>query len=44
MKGLTRYEFEKALKDIDNWKKMKQCSLTEQDTFVLKHIFERFFT
>ena len=40
MKGLTRYEFEKALQDIHNWKKMKQRSLTEQDTVVLKHIFQ----
>jgi len=42
MKGLTRYEFEKALKDIDNWKKFKHQSLSDDDTAVLKHIFEHF--
>jgi UDP-N-acetylglucosamine diphosphorylase/glucosamine-1-phosphate N-acetyltransferase len=40
MKGLTRYEFEKALKDIDNWKKMKQQFLTEPETFILKQVFQ----
>jgi len=42
MRGLTRYEFEKALKDIDNWKKFKHQSLSDDDTAVLKHIFEHF--
>ena len=42
MKGLTRYEFEKALSDIDNWKKFKHQFLSDDDTAVLKHIFEHF--
>jgi UDP-N-acetylglucosamine diphosphorylase/glucosamine-1-phosphate N-acetyltransferase len=41
-RGLTRYEFEKALRDIGNWKKMKHHALTETEAAVLKHIFEHF--
>ena len=36
----NRYEFEKAIKDIDNWKKMKNKTISAQETQVLKHIFE----
>ena len=36
----NRYEFEKATVDIDNWKKMKNKTITQQETQVLKHIFE----
>lgn len=38
-KGLSLYEFEKALKDIANWKKLKNQSLTEEEITQLKHIF-----
>jgi len=37
--GNERYLFEKALKDIDNWKKMKNKNITEIETEVLKKIF-----
>jgi UDP-N-acetylglucosamine diphosphorylase/glucosamine-1-phosphate N-acetyltransferase len=40
-KGLSMYEFQKALADIDNWKKMKNQQLTEAETKQLKHIFEQ---
>lgn len=40
-KGLSKYEFEKALQDIDNWKKMKQKSLTNEEVSMLKYIFEQ---
>ncbi|MGI8952276.1 MAG: putative sugar nucleotidyl transferase [Chitinophagaceae bacterium] len=40
-KGLTKYEFDKALRDIDNWKKLKNQNLTEAETKILKHIFEK---
>ena len=43
-KGLTRYELEKALKDIDQWKKFKQHQLSEAEAAVLKHIFEQLST
>ena len=38
-KGLSLYEFEKALKDIGNWKKLKNQALTEEEITQLKHIF-----
>ena len=31
--------FEKALKDISNWKKLKNQTLTEEEITQLKHIF-----
>lgn len=40
-KGLTKYEFEKALTDISNWKKMKGKELSKAETSMLKHIFEQ---
>jgi UDP-N-acetylglucosamine diphosphorylase/glucosamine-1-phosphate N-acetyltransferase len=39
--GLVRYEWVKALRDIDNWKKMKGKVLSEDEMKVLKHIFDR---
>jgi UDP-N-acetylglucosamine diphosphorylase/glucosamine-1-phosphate N-acetyltransferase len=36
----SRYIFEKALRDIANWKKFKNQSLTDKEIQVLKHIFE----
>jgi UDP-N-acetylglucosamine diphosphorylase / glucose-1-phosphate thymidylyltransferase / UDP-N-acetylgalactosamine diphosphorylase / glucosamine-1-phosphate N-acetyltransferase / galactosamine-1-phosphate N-acetyltransferase len=41
-KGLNQYEFSKALKDISNWKKLKNQYLKDADAFVLKHIFEHY--
>ncbi|WP_205511350.1 putative sugar nucleotidyl transferase [Longitalea arenae] len=38
-KGLSLYEFEKALTDIGNWKKLKNQLLTEAEITQLKHIF-----
>lgn len=35
-----RYQWEKALRDIDNWKKLKNRALTESEMLALKHIFE----
>ncbi|MEP7279778.1 MAG: putative sugar nucleotidyl transferase [Bacteroidota bacterium] len=37
----ARYLFEKALKDITNWKKLKNELLTEKEIQRLQHIFER---
>ncbi len=34
-----RYEWEKALRDIGNWKKLKNQSLTDTEILTLKHIF-----
>jgi UDP-N-acetylglucosamine diphosphorylase / glucose-1-phosphate thymidylyltransferase / UDP-N-acetylgalactosamine diphosphorylase / glucosamine-1-phosphate N-acetyltransferase / galactosamine-1-phosphate N-acetyltransferase len=38
--NLQKYEFEKALKDIANWKKLKNKILTDPEKKVLKHIFD----
>lgn len=40
-KGLTKYEFEKSLRDIANWKKLKASNLSDAESRVLKYIFER---
>ncbi len=37
-----RYELEKALKDILNWKKMKNKTISEPEKNILKHIFENY--
>ena len=34
-----RYEWDKALRDIDNWKKLKNQSLTDTEILSLSHIF-----
>lgn len=39
--GLSRYEFEKALVDLDNWMKLKGASLTDQEKTRLKLIFDQ---
>lgn len=41
-KEQKRYEFEKAMKDISNWKKMKNKTISEPETKILKHIFENY--
>jgi UDP-N-acetylglucosamine diphosphorylase / glucose-1-phosphate thymidylyltransferase / UDP-N-acetylgalactosamine diphosphorylase / glucosamine-1-phosphate N-acetyltransferase / galactosamine-1-phosphate N-acetyltransferase len=40
--GVNRYDFEKALLDIEDWKKMKGRSLEENEKKILKHIYENF--
>lgn len=35
------YNFEKALSDIENWKKLKHKTLTGAEAKVLKHIFDK---
>jgi len=37
----TRYDFEKALRDIDNWKKLKGQAVSKEETSVLQYIFDR---
>jgi UDP-N-acetylglucosamine diphosphorylase/glucosamine-1-phosphate N-acetyltransferase len=38
--GNTCYEWEKAIRDIANWKKLKNQALTEGQILTLKHIFD----
>ncbi|HEX5654930.1 MAG TPA: glucose-1-phosphate thymidylyltransferase, partial [Chitinophagaceae bacterium] len=40
--GVKRYEFEKVLVDIEDWKKMKGQTLTESERSVLKYVYENF--
>ena len=40
--GVTRYEFEKALRDITAWKKLKGRELDNEELSILKYIFDRY--
>ncbi len=40
--GLQRYEFEKALSDINNWKVFKGSALTSYEKTILQHIFDHY--
>ena len=40
--GLKRYDLEKALTDIDNWKKMKGKAITENEKTILTYIFKNY--
>jgi hypothetical protein len=40
--GVKRYEFEKALADIADWKKLKQQKVTDDEKSILKYIFEKY--
>ena len=37
---MVKYEFEKAIKDIMNWEKLKNELLTDHEIQTLRHIFE----
>lgn len=39
--GVKRYEYEKALLDIEGWKKLKGQTVTEDEKSILKYIFEK---
>jgi len=41
-KGLTTYEFDKALKDIGNWTSMKNKEVGTEQKTVLRHIFDTY--
>ncbi len=40
-KPLVKYDFEKAIKNIRNWKKLKNHTLSDAEIKTLKHIFEQ---
>jgi len=40
-KNSSRYNWDKALQDINNWKKLKGKVLTDEEVAVLKYIFEQ---
>jgi UDP-N-acetylglucosamine diphosphorylase/glucosamine-1-phosphate N-acetyltransferase len=37
--GIDRYEYDKAIADIENWKKLKGKELSKNEKSILKHIF-----
>ena len=39
-RGMSSYELDKAIRDIEAWKKLKNHSLGEGEIQVLKYIFE----
>jgi UDP-N-acetylglucosamine diphosphorylase/glucosamine-1-phosphate N-acetyltransferase len=40
--GIDRYEFDKAITDIENWKKLKGKKLSKNGKSILKYIFEHY--
>ena len=40
--GVKRYEFEKAVLDIDDWKKLKGKTISDNEKSILKYVFENF--
>lgn len=40
--GVERYQFEKAVSDIENWKQLKHQLLSENEKKILKHIFDHY--
>lgn len=40
--GVNRYAFDKALRDIEKWKKLRSQTLTDNERSILKYIFKHF--
>jgi len=40
--GVNRYEFDKAILDIADWKKLKDKTVNEEEKSILKYIFDKF--
>ena len=40
--GVERYDFEKALSDIQNWKQLKQQTLSKTEKTILKYVFDHY--
>lgn len=40
--GVKRYEFEKALLDIEDWKQLKGMNISDEEKSILKYIFDKF--
>ena len=39
--GKEKYDFEKAIQDIDNWKKLKNKNITEQEKEILQILYNK---
>jgi len=40
--GIDRYQFDRAITDIENWKRLKGKKLSKNEKSILKYIFEHF--
>lgn len=40
--GVNRYDFKKALQDVEGWKKLKGQTVSDNEKSILKYIFEHF--
>jgi UDP-N-acetylglucosamine diphosphorylase/glucosamine-1-phosphate N-acetyltransferase len=40
--GIDRYQFDRAIADIENWKKLKGKKLSKNEKSILKYIFEHY--
>ena len=40
--GVKRYEFDKAVQDVDGWKQLKQQTISDDERKVLRYIFDNF--
>ena len=40
--GLKRYDFGKVITDIENWKRLKKMSVTENEKSILKYVFDHY--
>lgn len=40
--GISRYRLEKAIKDIEGWKKLKGAVISSEEKMILQYIFEKF--
>jgi hypothetical protein len=39
--GVKRYEFDKAIIDIEDWKRLKGQTVTEEEKSILKYVYEK---
>jgi UDP-N-acetylglucosamine diphosphorylase/glucosamine-1-phosphate N-acetyltransferase len=40
--GIQRYQFDKAMEHIANWKALKKETVSDAETFILRHIFDHY--
>ena len=40
--GVNRYDLDKAVNDVDGWKKLKNQTISSHEKTILKYIFEHF--
>jgi hypothetical protein len=40
--GVARYDWEKAVTDIGEWKKLKGKMMTDEERSILKYVYDRY--